>query len=553
MAKNNDSKNQNSQKKEAQKAVYEVTPVDYGNKEHYQAALNELAVMQSNAIVDYKTWSKERLKYTDLDSKTASQNLKECNDAYTMSMLTNCLTPFRDGVSIGSLMSSWFTYKSAQMLNPSFNQDVSRMMVNMRDDMIPMLSQNAKNGSFPMNVMAQGFLKNMDSKLVQASTNMMHNEIVDSLANNTLDDMIMTPRQIAAIKINFMEQYYVDVRQYDIESPDDKQKIGLLTRDYNNAIKHLGIIANNGGFDMTVVAAEERALVGLKIKENPSYVNIFNDTASFYGVNPYQREDNDLWAGDFCTLDDHAFYTTSDTTQGAFTVRVPSSKSATMENLQLEGELFGYMVNSIDGAIGPVPENLRREVLKKVQMGQKEYTQEALSLLQDDFGFSKKEAKAFFDESFVSGYKSVRETKNMANEDEEYDTNGLFNDEFNRIVEIECLSKLGIDYVDDKSSSKYKAMLKAVSDKAIEMGYPDSRSGKKVLDDMRDNYINSMSADDMYRLLLHTSNNMKQGYSVNETFERQFETEQQQTQKRRVTQADSIVNQSGDNQDEHEL
>lgn len=517
---------------------YEVTPINMSNKYDKDAALRELALLQSNAIVDYKTWAKERVKYTELSSEKSKQALKECNDAYTISILSNCIAPFSQGVTLGSVMSSWFTYKSAQMLNPQFNQDVSRMMLNMRDSMVPLLAQNAKQTANPVAKMFyNGLLEELDTNVVESSTHLLHNDVVRNLENNTLDDMVMTPRQVAAIKLNFMEQFYVDARQYNIETKDGKDKLVKLQKDYDTALQHLNIIANNGGFDMSVVAAEERALVGLKLEENPSYANVFGMTSTMFGVQPYKRDDSDLWAGDFTTLDNHPYYTCSDSKKGAFDVRLPLQQSKYEQNLYNEGLLAGNMLYVLNSENCPIPEELRKEIGSKLKTRIKEYSVLAQDALMDDYGLSKSEARQVFRKSFGIGYKSY---------DESLDNNHFLIDEMNRIIEKECVDSLHVKY-EDAFSPDRKTMFANLVRVAQCEGYNDVTIDN-VMPRLRENYISSMSSDELYNLLWHATNNMYQNHKTNGSFDRNKKKDVD-VHRRRMLQADEILPDNNDDFD----
>lgn len=502
----------NNSEEDSFEDIYTSSPVDMGNRMSKSAALHELSIMQSHIAANYKTWAGEQLRYSNCDNLTASDNLKKCNDAYTMSMFTNCLTAFRSGITPASLISSWFTYKTAEMLNPTFNQDMSKMVLNLRDSMAPMLVQNMQNGNFLVKSLSKGTMAFFDKAVISKSSNTMHNELVTNLKNNTLDSMTMTPRQIAAIKINFMEQCYVDMRSCN---PSDRDALHKCKTDYDTALNHLKIIANNSGFDMSIVAAEERNFVGLKIADNPEYANIFKETSSLCGVRPYNRDSDDIWAGDFNSLDGHNYLTTNDH-DGAFSINMPHSENMIKQNLLNEGVVFGNMLTAINSMGSEVSDSDRNQLKKDMSNEFKSYKKKAMSSMQDDLGISSSNASELFDSTFSKACEhAMHQASGMP-----VNRRSVFMTEVNRIVDKECCEEKGVEYFDSSNSDEYNKMLINLMYNAQQEGYGSMRSGAEVLSDMRKTYIHNMSEPELHRLFLHALNNQRQNFIKTKSFVR---------------------------------
>ena len=495
-------------------AMYEVSAISLTSDYEKSAVLRELAYNQQNMISDYKTWAKEELHYTDLDNPASIQKLKSCNDAYTLSMWMSCLAPLREDFSFTSIMGTWVSFKAMDWFNPEFQADSARMMANLRNELTPQISAFCdKHPHFKKSVDA------FDKLLADESSKQMNNEIAKSIKINSLDNMVMTPRQVASLKLNFSEQYYVDMRQYDPNKEGDLNKLNQLSEDYETAMMHLETIAHNGGFDMSVVAAEERFLVGLKIQENPAYANIFAETSDVYGARPSAEGTGEYitWSGDFYTADGHK-YTTGGNDYGAFTVRPVADPDTKGAELKRRAEQYAAMMHYLSSDECPLGKNERKFVQSEISDSMKEYKDSTFSALSDD-GVSKSNIKKLWDKQFdntyddsIKGYEAGVELVNVS-----------FQNELNHIVDKYCVESLGIKYVDDVQGNSVERndMLNKLKNESVKRYGKEVRDGETILREMRLNYIETMSPSDVSNLLLHAATNMEQGIISHGSYARQ--------------------------------
>lgn len=491
---------------------YEVPSVNLMSNSQKKAALDELRINQVNMIVDYKDFAKERVHYRDLGKSKSAQSLKECNDAYTLSMWMGCLAPMREGFDFSSLAATWFSFKAMDALNPSFKEDSARMMANLRQSMSPQLAAfGDKHKSW------KKFMNTIDNELAVNAAAGMNNEIVKALDNNSLDNMIMTPRQIASLKMNFSEQYYDDIRGVRKHggSTADMQK---CKDDYEKAMQHLEIIADNGGFDMAVVASEERYLVGLKIAEQPEYANVYNITSDIYGAKPEIDMSNGAasWSGDFYTGDGHKF-TTGGYRYGAFEPRdiIALDGKAEQEfkdSIKRKGEQLASMAYYVESKECTLDAKSKKYVKEQIGQMKSEYKASLTHMLQDDgeSGAKIKTLVGGFDKAYKSTYEGCKDGS------EEYKA---LVDEMNHIVDKHCVQSIGVPYIDDNDNrGNYtdKRCTEMFTNIANAAGNPKDKSGRNrngydIMCDMREDYISQMSAQDMFDLLKHAGTNIEQG------------------------------------------
>lgn len=488
---------------------YEVPSVDIQSDSQKKAALDELRINQLNMIIDYKDFAKERVHYRDLGKSKSAQSLKECNDAYTLSMWMGCLAPMRGGVDASSIFATWFSFKAMDALNPSFKEDSSRMMANLRASLSPQLSSfGDKHKSW------KKFISTLDNELATTSAVDMNNEIVKSLDNNSLDSMIMTPRQLASLKMNFSEQYYDDIREVK-RNGGTSVDMQRCKDDFEKAMQHLEIIADNGGFDMAVVASEERYLVGLKIMEQPEYANVYDITSDIYGARPdvSLSGDSALWSGDFYTGDGHK-YTTGGYRYGAFMPRDIISMDAEQQrryedSVVRKGQQLASMAYYLESDDCVLDASSKKEVKSKLNQMKSEYRASLKHMLEDD-GESKntiKELVGRFDSSYKKTYAGCKNGS---------DEHKALVGEINHIVDKHCVQSLGIHYADDANDrGNYKSNESEQMLRDIEFAVSDEdkagRNGYDIMCDMREDYISQMSAQDVFYLLKHAGTNIEQG------------------------------------------
>jgi hypothetical protein len=488
---------------------YRVSSVDLKSQQQVNSALNELNMLQQKVMLDYKDLANERLKYSDIDMNAAKAkaSIKSCDDAYTISMLANCAAPLREGLTLGSVFSTMFTFKITSMMNPSFQQDIARIYPNMRENFISAAEQS--------NPFVRSAFMKFDKKMMESSTELFDSQINKNMSANTFDDMVMTPRQVAALKVNFMEQYYTDMRRCDA---NDNEKLDRLARSYDSSLKHLNAVASNGGFDMSVVAEEERYIVGLKIQQNPAYAAMFNETSGFYGVRPTLDSDK-TWNGVFETWDNHFYTVGGDVSSGAFTVRCIQEKckssdgsidyhERTKDNieskLQNDARDIAAMKKYLTSSDFTVSDSkTKKEINAVMQKVVHDYKIRSVTMITNDLGVSEFEAKRIVKNNFVSHMNDCSNSNIKEIESEVH-----------RIIDKECLAHYGIDYVDTDNPDDADRLM--YSSLKFAVGRDDVRSGEEILKDMRYNYLESMSGSEIAALLLHAGTNNAQGRSRND-------------------------------------
>lgn len=524
---------------------YDVPSVNANDAHDMSSAMTELVTMQQKIASDYSDWAKLDVNYSvfgEPGSKDREmqlvQRLKSHNDAYTMSMLTSCYTPLTEGIDVKTLASTYFTHKMVQVMNPDLQMDKARMYANFASNLRSM------SEGYPL---AQKFASGIEDMLGDKAATQTGDTVAKSLRDNTLDSLVMTPRQLAAIKLNFMEQYYTDTRSLDQSSPDYESKLKNCTDNYDKAIQHIGAIANNSGYEMSAVADEERYLVGLRIRQDDSkhYENIFSETQLPYGAQMQYLnggvgdENNLIWQGDFKTPDGHAY--TCDANTGAFTVRQPYTADklpSLQDELSRKGQQYAWMQQFINSSACTASSDAKKDALENLQTQFDQYKDSISIQLQDDLGYSKNYADSFFDKSFGEAERSEKGIdKNQA-----FAQTDVFSVDSKALPGMDFYRELR--YVTEKESLKKNPGVNISAGKT-ENPTPnqqeeENNSGKAYrtktdLDLRRDaihkidpsvnidtmgrklsgSYMRNMSGDELTNLMLHVGCNMEQGWQHN--------------------------------------
>ena len=560
MANKNSGKNGKSQQSNVIK--YETDSIDLTSNLSTEASLRELKILQQHCVADYKEWANQEVKYTDLtdDAKAAASKMKKCNDSYTMSMLMQCISPLSEGLDANSIMASWMTYKMALMMNPSLKQDTSRLLTNFRGEIAPMLDTMSKEHPI-LGKLAGPISKSIDKNMEVPAGKLMTQELRKSEAEGTIDDLSMTPRQLAAIKLNFMEQFYVDSRSYDVTATRDREQINLLKEKYDTAMQHVANIAANGGYDMSVVAAEERYLVGLKAIENPNYLNMFTETSDVYAAKP-KISDVGRWDGDFETADGHSWRLAKDEKSessyldGAFTVRMPVPSEDREKGLTSRADEFAAMIGFINSDLCPLSKAEKKAVTESINLRVSEYKESFIASLKDDgykIGESNrhrnKSCEKYWEDHFSDRFNSQLATYLSKDKlpylDEESGTVARdFYKEMSHIVDKHCIRELGLgkdaegrdilgsdDFKNNpviakqlvEAAVKYNGANgekepRLVTDKDGEIDY--IKSADNIYKDMRADFLSQMTPDEIEALMYHVGANMEQGQKDRGSFSR---------------------------------
>lgn len=503
--------------------TFHVPPIKKGTDEELRA-LNEIAILQAKNLSDYKEWAKKEITYEDIvkNDRATGNKMKRMNDAYAISLYTNCLSGMANGLSMSSLLGTFMEFKMLKRINPTFDQDLSRAMLNLRDSWETTASDN--KGPF------RKYANKLDSDISKKAGDMMNEQIQQNLENGTIDEMAMSPRQLAVLKMNFMEQAYVDMRRLDVNSPNYDEELANINENYETACTHLQQIANNGGFDMTVVAAEERHLVGLKIADNPDYALMFNETSGIYGVTTELNFDEygskrGMWSDTFKTADGENYTmainnnSAKDSVQGSFTIRQPINKTVRRQQdfeqkLDRYAEQMAAMTAYVSSDDCEWPKEIKERVLKEEALRRDAYIEQLMNLFLDDgVAKNKKQAKALVAERFGDKYDLQYEVMMEGIKDgDRTDTYNDFVSELNHVIDKECCR------ITNKPCSTPKEIEESMGE-IIKRGHEkDTNTGAKprsdfdVVQDVRINFMNDMKPHELSQLLYHVGNNMEQGF-----------------------------------------
>lgn len=491
-------------------------------------AYKELESLQKSAIAQYSKWANEDIKYSALDSDSASKNLKQYNDTYTMAMLMGAISPLERGVDLGSVLQCMISYNIIRTLNPNMDMDSSRMYYNFRNTIAPMIADLSIDHPIAGKLLSNTILKSVDRTLSTAGGARFATTIDAHEKVHDIDSMYLTPRQVAALKINFMEQYYSDLR-----STNDDYRRRDFTDKYSKAMKHLETICKNGGYDMSVVAAEERYLVGLKMEQNPKYVTMFAETWDVFGVKMDQNAVNETkrWSGQFIRTDEHEWFGDKNiTTNGAFHVRMPmvlgtfedtgdkkdKDKSLRSQLLQ-HANSFDEMRAYVDSPMFTGSDEDRDLLLDEIKKNEKEYLKRVEVIIQTD-GITDHGKPISVDQEYANALEKSRESERFNNYSED------FAEELDSVVLDKVATRMGYNskamrdntrHKFDISSDEYVRMLSGLTQYSVNMrkkdpSYPEDPD--VILHNIQNHYFEDLSPAEQYNILAHTVTNVEQGY-----------------------------------------
>ncbi len=517
---------------------YTVQSINMSNKTDKANALKEMQIQQNRCIADYKEWANSTLNYKSLSNlsdsertRTLSQRLKESNDAYTVGLITSSLSPLQSGVDGKTILQTMISYKIMQTMNPSMNMDTSRMLANFRNAITPML-ENHK--------ILSKLAAPIDDIMMKSSIDKENEAISEGLENNDIDSLVMTPRQLAAIKMNFMEQYYVDTRALDPSSKTYEDDLYDLTQMYDTSLQHVRAIAENSGYDMSVVASEERYLVGLKMLNEPDscYEAMFEETNSIYGVCPDLTNDGDdaIWQGDFKSSDGHVYSANRDDYNGSFTVRKPLMKSDLpefKENLCRQGQQYAWMQQYLESDECPASKAAKKKALNILSDKYDNYKNRVSAILQDDLDMSKKQAESIINETFTTNMNNelkTDKTEAFTKVDDPFtkaNTQSIPGSDFFRelryVEEKKIYKNLGINISMDDDASRNNIINEIAQNAKMyyeSQGDIDDRDFNHIATDMVNNDIEKLTADELVELMTHVGTNMEQGWQKRGSYSR---------------------------------
>lgn len=476
-------------------------------------AYRELESLQQSAIASYQDWAHEEIKYDSFDSEASAQNLKQYNDTYTMSMLMGVIAPLENGCDVSSVLQCLMSYNIVRTLNPNLDMDSSRMYYNFKNTIAPLVA-DMKADHPVLGFLATPLTSGIDKTLAEAGGSKFATTIDAHQKVHDIDSMYLTPRQAAAIKLNFMEQYYTDLR-----SVDDPYRRNDLTAAYNKSIKHLQAICKNSGYDMSVEAAEERYLVAMKIEKNPDYMTMFSETFDVFGVkmNTEAINASERQTGQFISTDEHRWFGQNDiTSNGAFHVRMPMTYDALQKDMNEHARDFNEMREYIKSPICPIAgtDNEQR-LLKVIDSHEKQYNDRMLFIAKTDNIKNPKTGEIVSKKDADLMYGQAR---SRAKRDDSWA--GAYADEVDLVTETKVIRNMGYNpakmkdnerHKIDPASNEYKQMAAAISKKQEYDGIKD-KSPEYTLQTMQYHYFEDLDSDDQYNLLAHAIANVEQGY-----------------------------------------
>lgn len=490
-------------------------------KSDKKSAYRELESLQRSAIADYASWAKETVKYDNLNSENAATNLKQYNDTYTMSMLMGVIAPLENGCSISSVLQCLMSYNVVRIMNPDLDMDSSRMFYNFKNTVAPMVS-DLKSDHPILGRLLSPITSNIDGALSEAGGAKLATTIDSHEKVHDIDSMYLTPRQVAALKLNFMEQYYSDLR-----STNDEYVRKECTANYNKAMKHLNAICSNGGYDMSVVASEERYLVSLKIQENPNYMTMFSETFDVFGV---KIDMNDVaksqrWTGKFISTDEHDWYGTSDlATNGAFHVRMPMSAESMKKDMLSHAGSFNTMRQYVNSDLFIGGKDDKKALLEEIDRNENQYLERMKFIAKTDrISFPDKIERVYERQQAIA-------IKEAATNSNEYGVDLTYIDEMQSVTLATVAKKMGYDpdamrdnerHVFDTESAEYKKMMVGITnyvrDGQANGTIPASMTAERALENIQLNYFDNLDAADQYDILAHVVTNVEQGYKEHQS------------------------------------
>lgn len=529
-------------------------------------------------LLSYSDWANEAVHYNDISEKQIAEKLSNANDGYTLSMLANAFSTLgKGGIDTDNFFKFYLSMYVMRLTNPEMDMDLSRTF-NMIGSNLNDASNNLPFGVRTLGRFALNNAKNCCESVADARFGSALNR---GLANHDVDSIRMSPRQLAAIKVNFMEQCYCDMRK----AGNNLQDVDRCEAAYNHAVAHINQIARNNGFDMSVVAEEERYIVGLKMRKNPRYGLIFNETTGPYAAKP--MTDGSKWSGRFETGDGHEYTVGRHVEMGAFTIRRPAQstyvktnekgKDAIEDKVSRYAAQFATMFDFAENGPYKFSKEQKADIEFNINTQLSAYRKSVKAMLVDDGIVSgADEANEWWEKHFIEPMNKTREDNKRSDyskadytispigdySEKELTIYGGFSSEVDRTLNKTIFDKVGLTF--DKSTEKYlrqadynirenesrrKAgfkMRKFIDSSDLKDNFPamaaikdevaarssqnekngnsakDERKSWEILKDMRINYVRTMDADEITALLMHSATDLEQGWENRASYDRTY-------------------------------
>ena len=402
--------------------TYNAAPADIGKKKDLAKSVAEIQRMQDSIILNYKDAIGDVHYSIGSDLSDAQYNaelrnrLKSHNDAYFTSMYMSVFSPVsKEGVTIKSLFEIKGSMEALKAFNPNADMDKARLFGRLKDN----IAASSKNHG----VFYKAIMNPVSHYLESVSADSTSKGVATAAKNDDLDSLVMSPRMLAAMKVNFDEQYYYDTRRLSQSDKNYNEKMETYKKQYDKAIEHVVAIAQNSGYDMSAIAEEERYIVGMKMINSAGdspYNVIYRQTASMYGVRPVDMQGNprmsntSLFRGDFESVDGHP-YTTGGSKRGAFEVSHrlsdnDGSLSAYKDELSRNGRQLAWMINYTKSDVCNLDPTQKKAAIQRLEEIMTQRKEDATMRLKIDLGISKSEAAKIYDDNFNRGYNKGKST-----------------------------------------------------------------------------------------------------------------------------------------------
>lgn len=480
-------------------------------------------------MLDYKKLAKIDVDYRNASPDRVAANLRTHNAVYTLAMISNVVSVLdNNDLTLQSLFEMGMTYNMLMGFNPDVNMDMSRLFTQIRDSVYSFKdNKNIPMRNWPIikNVVDFGF-NTVGNTVDKVSNSALKSAIDEHIVDGRVDDLVMTPRQVACLKINFAEQCYDDMRK----DPTNQVHIDTCMQNYNTAIDHLTVIAANSGYDMNAVLAEEKYIVSVKMQNDKNYANMFEDTYKLYGSRPVMFDSSKT------SHFDGRMETADCTPCEALVVRQPiSDVKAFNEYMSRCGEQLGLAVRYLHSSECNLSEAQKDKLVSGINSYISDFEHRTANLCKND------KLDGDFMSEFYDSY------KNASKCDETDYRLQMFSAEFNHVAckafikdhRPDLIEKNGVKQIPsnfagcihsmfldgntdiNKHDTGNRLFLSKVRDAFFENG--SDYSDKAVCEALRDKQLSKASVSDVRNLLLHTCNNMEQGFEARGSYGRVFE------------------------------
>lgn len=355
----------------------------------------------------------------DADEEGFDNNVITFNHQATESMLFAAYSPYfdHDGINLSSFFMSQAAKSIIRHLDPNFDMEVARLEEHFAETLHDMKHPKAKG---------------LEKLFMNDSVMRSMNGFKQAVHDRNVDGLIMSPVRLAEIKVACDKQFYT--RSRACHSMDE---IKELQAKYDRSIGFIGNIAKRNGYDMAAVASEERYIVGLKIKEDPNYANIYNETYDMGAEPDFQYDVTDkhtrIWSGRFKTVDGGEYTVGGHVNKGSFTVRLPfgyidtdkpqstkihsdiDPRKRIGEEYKIRAKEWGSIVRYLNSSNCVFSDDMRDAIKSRVNSEINDYRDRMISAMRDDNVYvSDSDGKKEWNKYFNKIYKEMVESDDVS-------------------------------------------------------------------------------------------------------------------------------------------